>query len=274
MTEQKNTSDSGKTDYKNIIVSKIANSKGLEVGKIQINRPEVLNALNIELMGELLTALRDLDKDPGVGCIVITGNEKAFAAGADIKEMASASSIEMYIRDQFATWDNIRKIKKPIIAAVSGFALGGGCELSMTCDMIVAAEGAKFGQPEIKLGVIPGAGGTQRLTRAIGKAKAMEMILTGRMYSAKDLCDAGLINRVTPDGLYLEEAIGMAKEIASMPSIAVQIAKESVLKSFDTTIEGGLDFERKCFYLLFASEDKMEGMNAFMEKRPASWKGK
>ena len=270
MTGQKNTSDSDKTDYKNIIVSKIANSKGLEVGKIQINRPDVLNALNIELMGELLNALRAFDKDPGVGCIVLTGNDKAFAAGADIKEMASASAIEMYIRDQFATWDNIRKIKKPIIAAVSGFAL----ELSMTCDMIVAAEGAKFGQPEIKLGVIPGAGGTQRLTRAIGKAKAMEMILTGRMYSAKQLCDAGLINRVTPDGLYLEEAVGMAKEIASMPLVAVQVAKESILKSFDTTIEGGLEFERRSFYLLFASEDMKEGMNAFIEKRPASWKGK
>jgi enoyl-CoA hydratase len=274
MTEQKKSVSSGSADYKNIIVTKIENSKGLGVGKIQINRPEVLNALNIELMGEVLSALRAFDKNPGIGCIVLTGNEKAFAAGADIKEMASASAIEMYVRDQFATWDNIRKIKKPIIAAVSGFALGGGCELAMTCDMIVAAEGAKFGQPEIKLGVIPGAGGTQRLTRAIGKAKSMEMILTGRMYSAKQLYDAGLINRVTPDGLYLEEAEAIAKEIASLPTIAVQVAKESILKSFDTTIEGGLEFERRSFYLLFASEDKKEGMDAFIEKRPASWKGK
>ncbi len=260
--------------YKNIIVNKIANPKGLEVGKIQINRPDVLNALNIETMGEMLEALQTLDKDSGVGCMIITGNNKAFAAGADIKEMASASAIEMHIRDQFSTWDKIRKIKKPIIAAVSGFALGGGCELSMTCDMIVAAEGSKFGQPEVKLGVIPGAGGTQRLTRAIGKAKAMEMVLTGRMYSAKDMFDAGLVNRVTPDELYLEEAEALAKEIASMPAIAVQMAKESILKSFDTTIEGGLEFERKAFYLLFASDDMKEGMQAFIEKRPPQWKGK
>lgn len=260
--------------YKNIIVSKIANPKGLEVGKIQINRPEVLNALNIETMGEMLEALQAFDKDSGIGCMIITGNEKAFAAGADIKEMASSSAIEMHIRDQFSTWDKIRKIKKPIIAAVSGFALGGGCELTMTCDMIVAAEGTKFGQPEVKIGVIPGAGGTQRLTRAVGKAKAMEMVLTGRTYSAKEMFDAGLVNRVTPDELYLEEAEALAKEISSMPSIAVQMAKEAILKSFDTTIEGGLEFERKAFYLLFASEDMKEGMNAFIEKRPPEWKGK
>ncbi len=262
------------TGYKHLIVSKVANPKGLEVGKIQINRPDVLNALNIELMGEMLDALQTLDKDAGVGCMIITGNDKAFAAGADIKEMASASAIEMHIRDQFSTWDKIRKIKKPIIAAVSGFVLGGGCELSMTCDMIVAAESARFGQPEVKLGIIPGAGGTQRLTRAVGKAKAMEMILTGRMYSAKELFEAGLINRVTADELYLEEAEALAKEIASMPTIAVQLAKESILKSFDTTIEGGLEFERKAFYLLFASDDMKEGMNAFIEKRPPEWKGK
>jgi enoyl-CoA hydratase len=260
--------------YKNIIVSKTANPRGLEVGKIQLNRPDALNALNIEIMGEVLNALQEFDKDSAVGCIIITGSDKAFAAGADIKEMASVSAIEMHIRDQFSTWDKIRKIKKPIIAAVSGFALGGGCELTMTCDMIVAAEGAKFGQPEVKLGVIPGAGGTQRLTRAIGKAKAMEMILTGRMYTAKEMFDAGLVNRVAPDEIYLEEAEALAKEIASMPPIAVQMAKESVLKSFDTTIEGGLDFERKAFYLLFASDDMKEGMNAFIEKRPPKWKGK
>ncbi len=263
-----------KSEYKNLIVTKISNPKGLEVGKIQINRPDVLNALNIELMGELLSALQAFANDPGVGCTIITGNDKAFAAGADIKEMAGASAIEMHIRDQFSTWDKIRKIKKPVIAAVSGFALGGGCELSMMCDMIVAAEGAKFGQPEIKLGVIPGAGGTQRLTRAIGKAKAMEMIMTGRMYSAKEMFDAGLVNRVAPDEIYFEEAEALAKEIASMPLIALQLAKESILKSFDTTIEGGLEFERKAFYLLFASEDKKEGMSAFVEKRPPQWKGK
>jgi enoyl-CoA hydratase len=263
-----------KSGHKHLIVTKLSNPKGLEVGKIQINRPDVLNALNIELMGELLGVLQGFDKDPGVGCMIITGNEKAFAAGADIKEMADASAIEMHIRDQFSTWDKIRRIKKPIIAAVSGFVLGGGCELSMTCDMIVAAESTKFGQPEVKLGIIPGAGGTQRLTRAVGKAKAMEMILTGRMYSAQELFDAGLVNRVTADEIYLDEAEALAKEIASMPSIAVQLAKESILKSFDTTIEGGLEFERKAFYLLFASEDKKEGMNAFVEKRPPKWKGK
>ncbi len=263
-----------KSEYKPLLVSKISNPKGLEVGKIQINRPDVLNALNIELMGELLTALQTFDKDFGVGCMIITGNDKAFAAGADIKEIAGASAIEMHVRDQFATWDKIRKIKKPIIAAVSGFALGGGCELSMTCDMIVAAESAKFSQPEIKLGVIPGAGGTQRLTRAVGKAKAMEMVLTGKMYSAKEMFEAGLVNRVAPDEIYLDEAEALAKEIASMPTIAVQLAKESILKSFDTTIEGGLEFERKAFYLLFASEDKKEGMSAFIEKRPPEWKGK
>jgi enoyl-CoA hydratase len=260
--------------YKNILVSKLSNSKGLMVGMIQLNRPDVLNALNIQTMGELLNALELFDRDSEVGCLLITGSQKAFAAGADIKEMASASAIEMYIRDQFATWDKIRKIKKPIIAATSGFVLGGGCELAMTCDMIVAAESTKFGQPEIKLGVIPGAGGTQRLTRAIGKAKAMEMILTGRMYTAKEMFDAGLVNKVVDNEVYLEEAQALAKEIASMPVLALQTAKESILKSFDTTVDGGLEFERKSFYLLFASEDKKEGMNAFIEKRPADWKGK
>jgi enoyl-CoA hydratase len=260
--------------YKNILVSGLDNSKGLKVGMIQLNRPEVLNALNIEIMGELLRALEAYDKDKEIGCILLTGSQKAFAAGADIKEMATQSAIDMYIRDQFATWDKIRKIKKPIIAAVSGFALGGGCELTMTCDMIVAAESAKFGQPEIKLGVIPGAGGTQRLTRAIGKAKAMEMILTGRMYTAKEMFDAGLVSKVVDDEVYLEEAQALAKEIASMPPVALQMAKESIMKSFDTTIEGGLEFERKSFYLLFASEDMKEGMNAFIEKRKPNWKGK
>ncbi|MGH2576032.1 MAG: enoyl-CoA hydratase-related protein [Ignavibacteria bacterium] len=261
-------------DYKNIIVTEIDNPKGLKVGLIQFNRPDVLNALNMELMAELLKAAEKFDKNKEVGCIIITGNQKAFAAGADIKEMADASAVEMYVRDQFATWDKIRKIKKPIIAAVSGFVLGGGNELAMACDMIVAAESTKFGQPEIKIGIIPGAGGTQRLTRAVGKAKAMEMILTGKMFSAKEMFDAGLVTRVVPDELYLDEAAELAKEIASMPPIAVQIGKEAILKSFDTTIEGGLEYERKNFYLLFASEDMKEGMNAFIEKRTPKWKGK
>lgn len=260
--------------YKNILVTEIDNPNGLKVGQIQLNRPEALNALNIELMGELLDALEKFDKNNNIGCIIITGNQKAFAAGADIKEMAEQGAIDMYKRDQFAVWDKIRKIKKPIIAAASGFVLGGGCELAMACDMIVASESTKFGQPEIKLGVIPGAGGTQRLTRAIGKAKAMEMILTGRMYSAKEMFDAGLVSRIADSEIYLEEAQALAIEIASMPLIALQMAKDAILKSFDTTIEGGLEYERKAFYLLFASDDMKEGMNAFIEKRSANWKHK
>ncbi|MBI4535740.1 MAG: enoyl-CoA hydratase/isomerase family protein [Ignavibacteriae bacterium] len=241
---------------------------------LQINRPDVLNALNIKLMEELVAALEVLDDDDAVHCIILTGNEKAFAAGADIKEMADASAMEMLKRDQFARWDRIRKIKKPIIAAVSGFALGGGCELAMTCDMVIASETAKFGQPEINIGVMPGAGGTQRLTRAVGKAKAMEMVLTGRLISADEALRWGLINKVVPVEYYLEEAKVWAKEIASKAPVAIRLAKESVLKAFDTTIEGGLEFERKNFYLLFSSEDQKEGMKAFVGKRKPEWKGK
>jgi enoyl-CoA hydratase len=240
----------------------------------QINRPDVLNALNMPLMAELVDTLETLDKDDDVRCIILTGNEKAFAAGADIKEMADASAMEMLLRDQFARWDRIRKIKKPIIAAVSGFALGGGCEVVMACDIVIASESARFGQPEINLGVMPGAGGTQRLTRAVGKVKAMEMVLTGRVISAEEALHYGLINKVVPVEYYLEEAKSWAREIASKPPIAVRLAKESVLKSFDTTIEGGLEFERKNFYLLFASDDQKEGMTAFNEKRNPKWKGK
>jgi enoyl-CoA hydratase len=261
-------------EYNNILVSKLDNSKGLKIGLVEINRPKVLNALNITTVEEILDAFKSLDGDTEVGCMILTGNEKAFAAGADIKEMVPDGTIDMYLRDQFATWDAIGKIKKPIIAAVSGYALGGGCELSMTCDMIVAAESAKFGQPEIKLGIIPGAGGTQRLTHAVGKAKAMEMILTGRTYSAAEMFNAGLVNKITPDDLYMEEAIALAKEIASMPQVAVKIAKESILKSFSSTIDEGIAYERRNLYLLFSSEDKNEGMKAFIEKRPPNWKGK
>ncbi|HXG39270.1 MAG TPA: enoyl-CoA hydratase-related protein [Bacteroidota bacterium] len=255
--------------YTNILVTK---ESGYAI--VQFNRPEVLNALNMKLMEELVDALENLDKDNDVRCIIITGNEKAFAAGADIKEMADASAVEMLIRDQFARWDRIRKVKKPLIAAVSGFALGGGCELSMTCDIIIASETAKFGQPEINIGVMPGAGGTQRLTRAVGKAKAMEMVLTGKMISAQEALQWGLINKVVPVEYYLQEAKEFAKEVASKPPVAVRLAKEAVLKAFDTTIEGGLEFERKNFYLLFASEDQKEGMKAFVEKRKPEWKGK
>jgi enoyl-CoA hydratase len=255
--------------YTNILVTK---HDGYAI--VQFNRPEVLNAINIKLMEELVDALETLDKDNEVRAIIITGNEKAFAAGADIKEMADATAVEMLMRDQFARWDRIRKIKKPLIAAVSGFALGGGCELSMTCDIIIASETAKFGQPEINIGVMPGAGGTQRLTRAVGKYKAMEMVLTGKMVSADEAMRWGLVNKVVPVEYYLEEAKTLAKEIASKPPLAVRLAKEAVLKAFDTTIEGGLEFERKNFYLLFASDDQKEGMKAFVEKRKPEWKGK
>ena len=262
------------SSYNNILVSEIENGKTLKVGLIQLNRPDALNALNIDLMKEVVDTMENFDRDSEIGCIVLTGNARAFAAGADIKEMADATAIEMLLRDQFARWDRIRKVKKPIIAAVSGFALGGGCELAMSCDMIIAAQGAKFGQPEINLGVIPGAGGTQRLTKAIGKARAMEMILTGKMMSAQEMFEAGLITRVVEDSVYLDEAIELGKEIASKPGVAVMLGKESVLKSFDLTIEAGLELERKNFYMLFATEDKFEGMKAFVDKRKAEWKGK
>lgn len=261
-------------EFSSIIISEVPNKNALSTGLIQLNRPDVLNALNIGLMKEVVEALEAFDSDPGIGCMVLTGSKRAFAAGADIKEMAEAGAIEMLMRDQFARWDRIRKIKKPVIAAVSGFALGGGCELAMTCDMIVAAESAKFGQPEINLGVIPGAGGTQRLTKAIGKARAMEIILTGKMVTAQEMFDAGLVTKVVDTDVYLEEALELAREIASKPTIAVQLAKESVLKSFDLTIESGLEHERRNFYLLFATEDKFEGMKAFVEKRRAEWKGR
>jgi len=241
---------------------------------VQWNRPEVLNALNTALMAELTDTLEALDKDDQVRCIILTGNEAAFAAGADIKEMAEASAVEMLLHDQFARWDRIRKIKKPLIAAVSGFALGGGCELAMACDIIIASETARFGQPEITIGVMPGAGGTQRLTRAIGKARAMEIVLTGRFITSREACNAGLVNKVVPDEAVMDEARRLAHEIASRPPVAVRLAKESVLKAFDTTLEGGLEFERKNFYLLFASEDQKEGMKAFIEKRKPAWKGR
>jgi enoyl-CoA hydratase len=241
---------------------------------IQLNRPEVLNAISAELMAALVARLEESDADDQVRCIIITGNERSFAAGADIKEMAEATAAEMLLRDQFARWERIRRISKPLIAAVGGFALGGGCELAMACDMIIASESARFGQPEISIGVIPGAGGTQRLTRAVGKAKAMEMVLTGRMITADEALRWGLVNKVVPAESLLTEARIWAAEIASLPPLAVRLAKESVLRSFDTTLEGGLEFERKNFYLLFASEDQKEGMKSFLEKRRPQWKGR
>ena len=244
------------------------------IALIQLNRPNELNALNLQLMSELRDALKELDKDDNVHVIIITGNEKAFAAGADIKQMAGKTTIDMWKMDQFSTWEQIRKTKKPLIAAVSGFALGGGCELAMTCDLVVASETAKFGQPEINIGVMPGAGGTQRLTKAIGKVRAMEMVLTGKFISAQEALDYGLINKVVPVELYLEAAVSLAKKISSMSPIAVQLAKEAVNRSFETHLDQGLILERKNFYLAFASEDQKEGMQAFIEKRKALFKGK
>lgn len=244
------------------------------IALIELNRPKELNALSIPLMTALKEALRTLDEDAGVRVIILTGNEKAFAAGADIKQMTNKGAIDMLLIDQFSTWDQIKKTKKPIIAAVSGFALGGGCELAMICDMIVASETAKFGQPEIKLGIMPGAGGTQRLTRALGKAKAMEMILTGNFLGANEALKAGLINAVVPVELYLEEAVKLAKQITKMSPIAVSLAKESVNRAYETHLDEGLYFERKNFYLLFATEDHKEGIDAFINKRQANFTGK
>ncbi|MBN2910528.1 enoyl-CoA hydratase/isomerase family protein [Polycladomyces sp. WAk] len=259
----------GNRDYRYIVASIREN-----VGWIRLNRPEVLNALNLQLVSELVTALTEMDRDDHVRCMVITGNEKAFAAGADIPEMAEASSVEMLLQDQIAEWDRIRKLAKPLIAAVNGYALGGGCELAMACDLIVASETAVFGQPEILLGIMPGAGGTQRLTRAIGKVRAMEMVLTGRSMTAREALQAGLINRVVPPELVEAEAMNLAKKIAQQPPVAVRLAKQAVLKAMDTTLETGLDYEQKLFYFLFSTEDQKEGMRAFVEKRKPRFQGK
>lgn len=249
-------------------------SKDNKVGIIQLNRPKQLNALNLALMTEIKETLQNFDNDDEVRCIIITGNERAFAAGADIKQMAGKNAVDMLKIDQFSTWDQIRKTKKPIIAAVSGFALGGGCELAMICDMIIASETAKFGQPEIKIGVMPGAGGTQRLARALGKAKSMELVLTGRFLSATEALSYGLVNKVVPTALYMDEALKLANEIAAQSPIAVQMAKDSVNKAFENHLQEGLHYERKNFYMLFATEDQKEGMNAFIEKRKPDFKGK
>lgn len=243
------------------------------IATVGLNRPDVLNALNLQLMMELVRVLEELESDPDVRCIVIHGNERAFAAGADIMEMADASAVDMLLRDQFARWDRIRRIKTPLIAAVSGFALGGGCELTMICDMIVASETARFGQPEINIGIMPGAGGTQRLTRAVGKAVAMEMVLAGRMLTAEEALAHGLVNRVVPVEFYLETAMKLAREVAQRPPISARLAKESVLKSFDSSLPDALEFERKNFYLLFATNDAHEGMTAFRDKRRPEFNG-
>ncbi|MBT9259276.1 MAG: enoyl-CoA hydratase/isomerase family protein [Clostridiales bacterium] len=244
------------------------------VGLLRLNRPQVLNALNTALMKELAEKVREMEADPEIGCLVLMGNGRAFAAGADIQEMAEKSPVDMELSEPFSSWDAIYRCKKPIIAAVHGYALGGGLELAMMCDIIVAAEDAKLGQPEIKLGVIPGAGGTQRLPRAVGKAAAMEMVLTGEPISAERAFQLGLVSKVVAPEVLLEEALKLARSIAEKPRVAVRMAKEAILAAFETPLSEGLRFERRAFYFLFASEDQKEGMKAFMERRPPRFKGR
>ena len=244
------------------------------VGLIRLNRPQALNALNAALIAELGQALAQFDQDQKIGAIVITGSEKAFAAGADIKEMASKSFMEAYLGDFLVSWDKVASQRKPVIAAVAGFALGGGCELALMCDFIIAAETAKFGQPEIQLGVMPGAGGTQRLTRAIGKSKAMDMVLSARMMDAAEAERSGLVSRVVPAEKLLDEALGAAKKIASFSQPIAMMAKESVNRTFETTLAEGIRFERRLFHAMFATEDQKEGMAAFIDKRRPSFKNR
>jgi enoyl-CoA hydratase len=244
------------------------------VGLITLNRPQVLNALNNQLMREVMDALVAFDKDDGIGAMVITGNEKAFAAGADIKEMADKTTLQMMDADHVAVFGRIRTIQKPVIAAVSGWALGAGCEVALSCDMIVASDSAKLGQPEINIGVIPGAGGTQRLVRVVGKVIAMEMILNNRTLSAQEALQHGLVNRVVPVSEYLDEALKLAEEIAARAPLAVRAAKRMINLSYESFLTEGLEEEKRVFYSLFSSEDQKEGMQAFVEKRKPNWSGK
>jgi enoyl-CoA hydratase len=244
------------------------------VGLIRLNRPQALNALSAALMEDLDAALEAFEADPAIGAIVLTGSEKAFAAGADIKEMQDKTFADAFLGDFVSKWERLTRVRKPVVAAVAGFALGGGCEIAMMCDFILAADNAKFGQPEIKLGVIPGAGGTQRLTRAVGKAKAMEMILTGRMMDAMEAERSGLVSRVVPAASLIEEALKVAASIAALSRPAVFAAKEAVNRAYETTLAEGVKFERRIFHSLFATEDQKEGMRAFAEKREAKFKNK
>ena len=265
----------GQAERKDEMPNTIVVMREEPIAVVQLNRPDVLNALNEELMGELLDALRALDDDEAIRCIVLTGSDKAFAAGADIKEtFVTATPVTMLAQDLTTKWEGIRKIKKPIIAAVSGYALGGGCELAMTCDIVVASETAQFGQPEINLGIIPGAGGTQRLTRAVGKSVAMELILTGRRFKADEAKAIGLVAQVYPQATWLDDAKALARTIAEKPPVAVRLAIEAIDLVFSSTLEAGLEFERKAFYLLFATEDKNEGVDAFVNKRKPVFKGR
>jgi enoyl-CoA hydratase len=255
--------------YQNIIVE----TRG-KIGIIRLNRPQALNALNAALIAELTQAVAAFEADAAIACIIVTGSEKAFAAGADIKEMADKSYMDAFMGDFAANWDALSRARKPTVAAVAGFALGGGCELAMMCDVVIAADNAKFGQPEIKLGVIPGIGGTQRLTRAVGKAKAMDLCLTGRMMDAAEAERAGLVARVVPAASLMDEAMKVAETIASMSLPALMIAKESVNRAFETTLTEGMRFERRVFHSLFATADQKEGMAAFVAKRPAKFENR
>lgn len=255
--------------YKNLIVE----TRG-HVGFVTLNRPDALNALNSELILELNQALDGFEGDKEIGCIVITGSEKAFAAGADIKEMQDKNFVDAYKDDFLASWDRIMRCRKPVVAAVAGYALGGGCELAMMCDLIIAADTAKFGQPEITLGVMPGAGGTQRLTRFIGKSKAMDMCLTGRNMDAEEAERAGLVSRVVPADTLIDAAMRVAEKIASFPLPAVMMTKESINRSYETTLNEGVRFERRMFYSMFATEDQKEGMAAFIDKRRPNFKNR
>jgi enoyl-CoA hydratase len=256
--------------YKNITAK-----KKKAVGVITLDRPDAMNALCEDLINEMAQALDDFETDPKIGCIVLTGSEKAFAAGADIKEMQSQSYMDAYL-DDFITrnWERVTRCRKPVIAAVAGYALGGGCELAMMCDFIIAAETAKFGQPEITLGVLPGAGGTQRLTRLVGKSKAMEMCLTGRMMDAEEAERAGLVSRVVPAADLMDETMDTAEKIAGMSRPAAMMVKEAINRAYETTLAEGVRFERRLFHSVFATEDQKEGMEAFTEKRKPDWKNR
>jgi len=255
-------------------VSLVLVDRDAPIAVVRLNRPEARNALSDALMDELVGALAELDADAEIRCIVLAGDERAFAAGADIAELAAATAVELYQAPRVARWDAIRKLSTPLVAAVSGWCLGGGCELAMTCDVIVASDTARFGQPETGLGIIPGAGGTQRLARAVGKAVAMDMVLTGRTLTAHEALSAGLVARVVAREAWLEEAVRVGREIARRAPVAQRLARESVDRAFETGLDSGLDFERKALYLAFASEDAREGLSAFVQKRRPEWKSR